>query len=98
PLLLAGLVVLGVAGEPLALAEETQDPLALLAGSASRQALRNGVTDLERRDRSAVAERPGDRVRARGLGGDHQRRASDPACLAHLAKAAGRGDERLADR
>src|SRR6266511_4480508 len=98
PLRRENLLILGVAEEALALAEEPEDPRALLAGIARRQALRHGVADLERRDRRAVAERARDGVGPRRLGGDHQRCARDPARLVHLAKTSRRRDERLAHR
>src|SRR5207247_7641481 len=59
---------------------------------------RHGVADLEGHDRRPLAERPRDRVRPRRLGRDQARRVADPAGRVHLAKAARRRDERLADR
>src|SRR5262249_8901768 len=61
------LVVLGVAGDALALAEEPQHPRALLARIAGRQALRHRVADLERRDGRTLAKRARDGVSPRRL-------------------------------
>src|SRR5207247_9037756 len=59
--------VLGVAGESLALTQEPEHPVALLAGVSGGEPLAHPVTDLERRDRSPVAARSHDRGRTRRL-------------------------------
>src|SRR5438552_17757383 len=78
--------VLRVAREPLALAQEAEHPVALLAGVAGGEPLRHGVADLEGHDRRPLAERPRDRVRPRRLGRDQAPRVADPASHLTLAK------------
>ena len=75
PLRLENLRILDVGGEPVVLAEQAQDPIALPSRVAGGEAFGHGVADLERRDRRPVAERARDRVGAGGLRGHHSRSA-----------------------
>src|SRR5215510_12801 len=98
PLRLQDLLVLRLAGDPVCLAQDAEDPVALTSRISRGEALRHRVADLDRHQRRLVAPRGHDGVGPRGLGRRHEGTPWDESPALHLGEAAMSGDEGLSHR